>query len=205
LVSTRILFGAAAIILVIIGLVSVVLVQQMTIQRISGQTRYVTQYVTEAISVTNFATQYQPVTITLTQSLHTSITSQSQPIGPYVLITYSSHTANSLYVSATGLTYVPHVAGDVYLILTVNIQNNGYSVVYLSLSDLYVTIQDHQYSYADYITSNYNWLPSGGVFNGLSVTGNLVYEVPPNYGTFALFWNHPPDINVIYSGSNPTT
>jgi hypothetical protein len=154
--------------------------------------------VSQTITITQIGVE-QP------QTVSTQAASQSQPTGPYVFITYSPQTANSLYVTATGLTYTPHIPGDVYLILNVKVENNGYSVVYLSLADFYVIISGEQYSYADYIAYTYTWLPSGGVFNGLSVTGNLVYEVPPNYGTFVLFWNHPPDVSVIYSGTAPST
>lgn len=181
------LLGTGLAIVVIVALVSAVIVQQMTIQRISGQTRYVTQQQV----ITNYATQYQPITV-----IHTVTETVTQH--PYVLITYSSQTANSLYVTATGFTYTPYISGDVFLILTVKVENNGYSQVYLSLSNFYVTINARNYSYADYIVYSYTWLPNGYVLNGSSVTGNLVYEVPPNYGTFVLLWRHSPDVNVQY-------
>jgi hypothetical protein len=199
LASIRFLVGAGLVIIAIFSLAGIVVLQQLAIQRISGHTLYVTQQ----LVVTNIVTQYQAFTLsqtitkTITQQLGTTMaTATSQASGSYVLIAYSAQTATSVQAPAT--VYTPHISGYVYLILTVKVENHGYSQVNLSHSDFYVVISGQQYSYAGYIAYTYSWLPTGNVFNGLSVTGNLVYEVPPGYGTFVLFWNHPSNVNVQY-------
>jgi hypothetical protein len=71
------------------------------------------------------------------------------------------------------------------------VENHGYDSVRVWDSDFYVIISGQQFAYASYLPSSLNWLPSGDVFNGFAVTGNVFFEVPANYGTFTLYWNHP--------------
>jgi hypothetical protein len=200
LVSARTLFGAGLAIIAIISLATVLAVQQIALQRISGHTEYITQqqYLTQYVTMIQEVTQTVQQTVTQQITKQQTETSSIPAGGPYVLITYSAQTADSVTVPAAGVVYTPHISGYVYLVLSVKVENHGYSQVYLSLSDFYVIIGSQQYAYADYIAYTYTWLPNGDVFNGLSVTGNLVYEVPPSYGTFVLFWNHPSDVNVQY-------
>jgi len=186
----------------IVALASAVVLQQIALQNMPRQTMYMTETVTRStgyvtLQLITQCQQFttQTITTTITEQLGTT-TSQLRTSAAYVLVTYSAETAGS--VNVNGNAYTPHISGNVYLILTLKVENHGYGQVYLSRNDFHVTISGQQYSYADYIPYTYGWLPNGYVFNGLSMMGNLVYEVPPSYGTFLLFWNHPNDVSVTY-------
>ena len=200
--ATRNLIITGIALITIVALASAVALQQIALQNMSRQSTYMTETVTRStgyvtLQLITQCQQFttQTITTTITQQLGTT-TSQLQTTAAYILITYSAETADS--VNVNGYAYTHHTAGDVYLILTLKVENHGYGQVYLSLNDFHVTISGHLYSYADYIPYAYSWLPNGYVFNGLSVMGNLVYEVPPSYGTFLLSWNHPNDVSVTY-------
>ena len=134
----------------------------------------------------------QLVTVTKTGSQTSSVAGR-----PYVLITYSAQTSESI-THSSGVVLTPQKSGYVYLTLTMKVENHGYDRVRLSHYDFYVITSGQQISYADYLPYDLNWLPTGDVFNGLSVTGCVYYEVPANHGTFDLLWNHPSNVIVQY-------
>lgn len=117
LVSTRTLFGVGLAVIVIVALASLVVVQQMIIQKMSGQTQYVTQYIT------------QPQAWTQTTS---------QASGPYILVTYYGQSNSTEYGC------VPS-SGDTFLAVHVTIENLGYSSISTG-GDWYAVINNQEYA-----------------------------------------------------------
>ncbi len=188
MVTSRTLLAGGLAVIAIIALASVVLLQQVAISQLRSQTMYVT------IPMIYSFTKTIPATQTVTQTVTPQIgsTTTSLPTGPYVLIAYSGQTLSSGYSCTPA-------SGNAFLAVMITVQNHGYDSVFVSPIDFYVVIGNQQYAYSpetySCIGSN---LSSISVLNGLSVTGWLLYEVPANYGTFNLLWDHPSSVNVQY-------
>ena len=164
---------------------------------------YVTQpsyvYVTESRYVSVTQTIGQGVTIYVTQTVTRTVPiATTTPItgGPYVVIRYSARTADSI----GGLKPAP---GNIFLVVTMTIENHGYERVYVFTSDFYVIVGNRQFKYSSATYSLDDYLPSTELFNGLTLTGSIAYEVPINYGTYSLLWGVSPgryNIQYIQSG-----
>lgn len=74
------------------------------------------------------------------------------------------------------------------------------SCVYVNPNDFYAIVGNHEYV-VSYSSCVGNTLSPISVFNGLSVTGWLVYEMPSSldYGAFHMFWDHPANVTVQYA------
>ncbi len=188
MVTSRTLLAGGLAVIAIIALASVVVLQQVAISQLRSQTMYVTIPMIYSVTGTMLVTQ------TVTQTVTPQIGSTTTPImsgTPYVLITYSAQTMNSIGFSTP-------VTGNTFLAVYVKAENHGYDRVYVYRADFYVIVGSQQFQYSSSTFSLSNYLPSTDVFNGLSVAGYVVYEVPANYGTFTLFWDHPSNVNVQY-------
>ena len=192
MVSGRSLLGAGLIIIAIAALTTVVIVQQMALQNVLGQsTAATTVYV------------IQPVGITFRTFTSSSLSSTFTPSGApesatttaYVSVGYGVH----VYSSLEGR--IPS-KGSVFLGLTVLVENHGYDRVSVNPVDFYVILVDTQYSPLPLHLSDA--LPSTDVLNGKSVSGSLIYAVPSNYGNFTLLWVQPSDLNIQYYTLNQT-
>jgi hypothetical protein len=205
LLSTRTLFGAGLAIIAIVSLATVVLVQQMALQRISGHTETQFSIITHEQVFYYTQTLAQWVTQTVTQQAAGTTTTQvesttSMPAGtPYVLVKYYGWTNSS----GTSIGYCNPSPGHALLAANITIENDGYDGVYINPFDFYAVIGTSQYKDSFYSTCVGDMLDSVSLLNGLSVTGWIVYEVPSNfnYGAFHLIWDHPIDINVQYQKS----
>lgn len=147
---------------------------------------------TQLLYITQYYATTQSVTQTVTQQIGRATSTTASLSGSYVLVTYRG-IANSTYYSCSPS------SGDVFLAVKVTIENHGYASVFVSPLDFYVIVGNQQYPYSIGTYSCIgNGLSSISVLNGLSVTGWLLYEVPADYGTFSLLWNHPNSVSVQY-------
>lgn len=127
----------------------------------------------------------------------------------------SSTTSNYVLIRYYGLRLL--CSGETFLSVSITVENHGYDHVNVSVNDFYVVIGNQQFQYSPKTYSCITTGPNGAlepmrVFNGLSVQGWLLYEVPTPTQTatststgpipvtgFSLFWDHPSDVNVEYS------
>ena len=157
-------------------------------------TVYVTQYtqvtltsreyrtLVSYVSVTQGLPQTVTVYVTRTVTQQASITTTTPTVtGPYVLIKYSARTANSI-------SFWTAASGNTFLIVTVMIENHGYEKVYVSSSLFYVIVGNQQFTSATATYALSGYLPSTDVFDGLTLTGSIAYEVPADYRTFSLLY-----------------
>jgi hypothetical protein len=199
LVSARTLFAAGLALIAIVSLATVVIVQLMALQSISGHTE--TQFSIVTHEQLFYVTQTLPqwATQTVTEQA-TTVQRQTQtsniPAGtPYVLIRYYGWRDSSLFGCNPS-------SGNEFLAVNITIQNHGYDSVYVNPFDFYAVIGNNQYRVSFFSSCVGNELSSApsSVLNGLSVTGWVVYEVPSNfdYEAFHLLCDHPNNVSVQY-------
>ncbi len=123
----------------------------------------------------------QQVTVFVTQTITQGGFSTTSVVGPYVVIRYSGKAVSSISFSNPA-------AGNIFLVVSMQIENHGYDRFPVSWSYFYVIIGNHQYTYSSSTFSLADELSSSDVLNGLTVTGSIAYEVPANYGAFNLLY-----------------
>lgn len=141
----------------------------------------------------------QAVTVHVTQTVTRTVPiATTTPIteGPYVVIRYSAKAADSI-------SYSKPASGNVFLIVTVQIENHGYERFYATPTYTYLIIGNQQFTYSGASIWLSDYLPSTDVLNGLTLAGSIAYEVPAGYGAYQLLYAYPYteyNIQYVHSG-----
>ncbi len=167
LVTARTMFAAGLAVIVIVALASVVVLQQIALQRASQSM----------------------LQTTTTQNLASATTTPIQTGIPYVLIKYYGFTYTS-FGSCNPK------SGYIFLILNIHFENHGYDTAPTgSHSGLnfgwyfYLDIDGFQHdSYYLSCMGSSDRLPSTDVLNGLSVWGFLAFEIPAGFRSYSLIY-----------------
>lgn len=152
--------------------------------------------IVQQIALRNATTQSSPTTayivpqVPTTSSASSAFTTSSQTTGPYVLIVWHGE------VYSSWDSYTPSAA-DVYLFVSISIQNHGYdSVPTAQPSGLfrsyyfYLNVDGQQFEPISIDLNGFagGELPMTGVLNGLTVNGGLAFEIPAHFQSCSLIY-----------------
>jgi hypothetical protein len=110
-----------------------------------------------------------------------------------IVIKYSAKKTDSI------TEYSKPKSGNVYLVVTMTIENHGYNEISTNPNYLSVISNNIKYDYSSDTFSLSDKLDTANVLDGGSIKGSIAFEVPSNIGDFKLQYKSFTDYNVIYN------
>lgn len=136
-------------------------------------------------SVTQAVTTIQPTAVA------TVVTTTEEPRS--VVIKYSVKKADSIG------SYSDLKPGNVFLIVTMTIENHGYDTINTNPNYFSVITNNIKYDYTSSTYSLEDKLDTADILNGGSMKGSMAFEVPADTNEFKLQYKSYTDYNVIYN------
>lgn len=123
----------------------------------------------------------------------TTSTTSTTYSGQVIIINYSAKTIDFSGPEAWSST--PPREGNVFLLVSLHIENHGYDSFRATTNFFYIKIGDVKYT-PTFMNGANNEITGGDVLDNTTLDGNLAFEVPVGTTDFDIFYKYASDFNM---------